>query len=864
MTTFSVVIAAFEAEATIGQAVESVLGQTRADFEVIVVDDGSADRTAAVARAIALEDRRVLVQVQENAGPSHARNRGIAAARGSYVSMLDSDDLWLPNYLEEMGGALEREPPDVGFAYTDAWVLDECSGHFQKATTAMRRRHPPAPTLPPNRFVEELLARNFVFNSVTVRRTVLERVGGYDAHLTHAEDYELWLRIVNSGFRAVRVPGPLAVWRDRPGSLSEGDLAMEDGLRSVYRAVIERHPASPRVKQLAQARLDAIDRSQARASSRRRRARSLLRARLAAATRERRLRWRRRPAPPPSVAQAFPGLGTGKRSEYEGGRVIYAARAASRDHDIATPTAGRERASRGDGSVEAGPPEAESGATPTSSLTGVVARGIGLAGAGYLVSQLLTFVAYLALARLLTPTDFGHFAAGTVVVGFGAVLGESGMLAALIQRRNELEPALNSAFVATAAGSVALTLAALALAPLIGLFFHSYEAGLVAAVMCGSMLLRLLAIVPDSVLQRRFSFMRRVVVDPLSTVAFAVGSITAALFGLGVWALVIGTYAAGVLTALSVWLFAGWRPRPRMARIRTWRELARFGRPVVTANLIRRGVQEIPVLVIGRLVGSAALGQFTYAWRAASQPLGAVINAGGYVLLPAFSRLSADERRFRAAVRRALQWLCIAAFPTGLLFVPLGVPAMVLVFGAQWREAGYGAMALGPYCAALSLDSIASEAWKASGRTDMLARMHSLSALLTLACVLALAPFGLVGVTIGMSISAIGVAVYAVRGMGYALGIALRDLLAEIWPPALAAITMAGIMYCFQHFLLQPERYGTVVGLALLVLEAVLGVLIYLLLLALLAPTPAREILFAARNMAMRLGGRRSPEPSGA
>ncbi|HEX3911704.1 MAG TPA: glycosyltransferase family A protein [Solirubrobacteraceae bacterium] len=311
--TFSVVIAAYEAASTVGGAIESVLAQTREDFEAVVVDDGSRDQTAAVVEAIAAEDPRVKLHRQPNGGPSAARNRGIAESGGELVSMLDSDDLWLPGYLAEMGGALEADP-DAGFAYTEAWELEEASGRFLKAT-AMARQQPPAETLPHERFLAELMKRNFVYNAVTVRRSVLDQVGVYDTGMTHGEDYELWLRFAISGFRAVRVPGPLAIKRDSVVSLSSDDAAMAAGVRQVYEAVLRRHPATPEVRSLAEARLrelSAIETHRARGLGR-----VLMQARdaLAATTRGPRIRWGQRATPPPGVAEAFPSLGRGNGAE---------------------------------------------------------------------------------------------------------------------------------------------------------------------------------------------------------------------------------------------------------------------------------------------------------------------------------------------------------------------------------------------------------------------------------------------------------------------------------------------------------------------------------------------------------------------
>jgi GT2 family glycosyltransferase len=307
-TTFSVVIPAYNAAATLGEAIGSVLAQTRKDFEVIVIDDGSSDNTAAIAAGFA--DQRIRVYRQENAGPSAARNRGIAQAVGEYVSSLDSDDLWLPDYLAEMGRVLE-ENPQADFAYTHAWILD-ASDRFRTVPTGAWHR-PSTPMLPRDQFIAELLKECFV-NAPTIRRTALEQVGGYDESISHGEDWELWLRLANSGFEAVRVAGPLTIYRNRPGSHSADQAAMAVAPAVVYRTVLERHPASPQVKALAEARLKAIDR-RARPDMR-----ILLSIRGAVGTATRGLRvrylpsngWHLRSAPPPRVAEAFPSLGLGR------------------------------------------------------------------------------------------------------------------------------------------------------------------------------------------------------------------------------------------------------------------------------------------------------------------------------------------------------------------------------------------------------------------------------------------------------------------------------------------------------------------------------------------------------------------------
>jgi cellulose synthase/poly-beta-1,6-N-acetylglucosamine synthase-like glycosyltransferase len=245
----TVVIAAYNAAATICQALDSVLAQSRQDFEVIVVDDGSTDGTAERA-ARHLADLRFRIHRQRNAGPAAARNAGIGLARGRYVAMLDSDDLWLPHYLERMVEALEHsEGP--GFAFTRAWVLDRATSRFRKQPWSPRARA----TTDPQALLGALIEANFVFNSVTIRRTVLRAVGGYDPAILASEDYELWLRLAARGHGAAYVPGPLCICSDRPGSLSHDPRRMAAGLCDTYRKLLAHERLAPDTHARARDRL---------------------------------------------------------------------------------------------------------------------------------------------------------------------------------------------------------------------------------------------------------------------------------------------------------------------------------------------------------------------------------------------------------------------------------------------------------------------------------------------------------------------------------------------------------------------------------------------------------------------------------
>jgi glycosyltransferase involved in cell wall biosynthesis len=312
---FTVALKAFNEEDWIENAIASVLGQTREDFELIVVDDGSTDDTAGVVRRFE-SDPRVRLISQANQGVAGAVNTAIEAGTAPYISLIDADDLWMPDYLEVMGRTLDAEP-EAGFAYTDAWNLEHPSGRFRRRTTNEGMREPVPVPKDPEQFLRLLIEVNFVFGLATIRRTALEAVGGgLNPSLKSAEEYELWIRMLAHGYRAARAPGPpLAIVRDRQGSLHTDERTMIASVHEVCRIAAEDLDTSPEVKSLARGRIERLDRELAALEGDapgtaawqaiRRRLGMIRRALLA------RRFWY--PGTPPEVAEAFPELARPRR-----------------------------------------------------------------------------------------------------------------------------------------------------------------------------------------------------------------------------------------------------------------------------------------------------------------------------------------------------------------------------------------------------------------------------------------------------------------------------------------------------------------------------------------------------------------------
>ncbi|HEY4346872.1 MAG TPA: oligosaccharide flippase family protein, partial [Gaiellaceae bacterium] len=469
-------------------------------------------------------------------------------------------------------------------------------------------------------------------------------------------------------------------------------------------------------------------------------------------------------------------------------------------------------------------------------LTRTVVGGVGLTAAGFVLTRLLTFAIYLVLARLAAPEVFGRFAAASILLGAASIFVESGMLSALIQRRDRLEEAADTAFAATMLGGVALTLAALAAAPLIGLVFGSREIRNVAAGLSGVLAIGAATVVPDALLQRRFSILRRVIVDPLGVAAFGLTSIVALHEGLGVWALVLGTYASEVVQVVAAWKASGFRPRRRGVSLEMWRELARYGRYVLAATSIDHVAVAANTVLLGRFVSAGALGQYRYATRLGLVTQDLFVTAGSYALFPAFARVSHDRERFDRGFVKALRWSSWAVVPTSLLLLPLGPPLVVFLLGARWHPAGEALAVLSVAAASASVGSVSAEGLKASARTDALPRLHGIQAVLTIAFMAALLPFGLIGVAVGYAAGTVAANAYALVRAADLLELGRANVLRAIWPAWAASMPMAAGLFALDRFVVHAAGHRVLPGLALLVLEAIAGLALYAAWLQVFAP----------------------------
>lgn len=217
MAAVSIVLPAYNAEATIHAAIESIRHQTFRDWELLIVDDGSADQTRAMAQCAARTDSRIRVIERAHGGIVATLNAGIAGTRAPLIARMDADDEALPDRLAEQTARMAD--PNIGLvSCLVAYGGDRIASAGYALHVDWVNSLVTAEDIAKNRFVESPLAHP----TVMFRRELIDEFGGYRDG-PFPEDYELWLRWIDAGVRMVKVPRVLVRWNDPSTRLSRAD-----------------------------------------------------------------------------------------------------------------------------------------------------------------------------------------------------------------------------------------------------------------------------------------------------------------------------------------------------------------------------------------------------------------------------------------------------------------------------------------------------------------------------------------------------------------------------------------------------------------------------------------------------------------
>lgn len=391
-----------------------------------------------------------------------------------------------------------------------------------------------------------------------------------------------------------------------------------------------------------------------------------------------------------------------------------------------------------------------------------VVNGAAFTFVGIAFRTAITVGSMAILARLLTPTDFGHIAMATVVTELAAVFANFGFGSILIQRLRISRIQMDTMHWSAVGLGAILTALVFGLSFIVDQLFQDDMVGPLLRVMCVSFLLEELTMVPRSLMARRMKFNLDFYVQSSMLLARAGTAVVMALNGMGVWSLAGGALAGSTVQVCAYQVMSGYWPRARFSTVflrSTWRTNGGyFGNGIlfyVNANL--------EFLLVGRTLGATLLGQYQNARSLTDEIRVRMVQPLQRVLFPAFSAIQNDPERFRDGILRSGRLLALAFIPMGFGVAAVAPELVSVLYGQQW-------LPMIPILQVLSIGAglgapgtIGSPIFNATNRIGLSFQLFFISTLLTVAFIMFGSQWGLMGVAWSrLALAAVGLVFFRI------------------------------------------------------------------------------------------------------
>ncbi|MES2831788.1 MAG: MOP flippase family protein [Pseudomonadota bacterium] len=447
------------------------------------------------------------------------------------------------------------------------------------------------------------------------------------------------------------------------------------------------------------------------------------------------------------------------------------------------------------------------------------ARWLILSQAGKITLQL---VALFVLSRLLQPSEYGLLAMALVATNFASILRDSGMGAAVVQKRELTDETLNTVFWLNVGLGTVLALLLALLSPLLEHFFKAPNLGSVLCVLAIAFPISGTSALHQSLLERDSKFRTVVRIEMSSAVLGLCVAIALALNGAGVYSLVAQAVAIALLTTLQLWFASTWRPRMRWS-YSEFKELWRFSGNLTGFTFINFFSRNADSMVIGRMLGSIQLGIYSQAYKVMMFPLQNMTYVASRALFPVMSRHQDDRVKMSALYYKSLRLIATATAPLMAGLWVLRDPFVIVALGNKWAGVADILAWMAPIGLVQSINSTTGTVFMASGNTRLLMRIGVISAVLQVSSFVIGVRWGLTGVTacyLVANVLACALSLYLVVKV---LGTGITALLQSLWQPlAFSALMLTVLSPAYAY--LQSKQSDPSVSLALI---GVLGAAVF-------------------------------------
>jgi PST family polysaccharide transporter len=426
-------------------------------------------------------------------------------------------------------------------------------------------------------------------------------------------------------------------------------------------------------------------------------------------------------------------------------------------------------------------------------------------------SKILIFVATVILARVLLPVEFGQVGFALVVISYLDTVGDLGVSSALIYERDKPEEAANVTFIVSIAMGLLWFAIAFAGAPLIADFFNDPAVVPILRVMAFVFVIKALGNTHDALLRRDLAFKKKLIPDFAMAALKGLCSVGLAFAGWGVWSLVLGQLIGALAATVALWAVVPWRPTFR-ATWKTSRRMLSYSSKIMSVDVVSAVVYNADYVIVGRILGSAALGFYTLAYRTPELLISMIVWVIGKVTFPVYSKLREDPAELRGAFLVTVRYLSLVTLPAGFGLAAVGALFVSALYGDRWVPAAWAMQALAMVLALRSLGSHAGDVYKATGHTNILVALGVLRGALLIPAMIWGARYGILGVAVGQLIVTAASTILSLYVAARFLSLSSLSLLREIKTAVVSTAVMIAVL---QLLMPQLSAMGPVLGLSI-------------------------------------------------
>jgi O-antigen/teichoic acid export membrane protein len=445
--------------------------------------------------------------------------------------------------------------------------------------------------------------------------------------------------------------------------------------------------------------------------------------------------------------------------------------------------------------------------------------------ASFFSGKLLVFISTIILARLLTQDDFGVMSYALVVMSFLDILSDFGIGQAVIYYKEDGNTPDTAFWLGLIISMIMLGITWIT-APLAGQFFNDPRAVMATRALALTFPVNALGNVHNMLLRKRFNFGRKFIPEFVKALFKGVFSIVLALLGFGFWSLVVGQILGSVAAAVAFWIVTPWRPSFHFIK-ESARKLLRYGSSLVAVDVFSIIYSNADYLLIGRFMGSVALGVYTVAFRIPDLVINQMCNVISQVVFPVFVTMQEKTEKLQDGFLTSIRYIALITVPLGFGLALVAEPAVLVLFTDKWIAAVPVLRAISIYSLLLSLGYSAGIVYKAQGRPNVLTAVEFTRALITVPALT------WVVTSIG-TIEAVGwtQAAVAFAAMLLDLGVAawmlklpMYTILTALAPAILSGLVMSGAVWGALIFLQPAAPLVELIGSVLCGAAAYLAIL---------------------------------------